>query len=73
MLLHLTYCFILTFSQSHLVNSGVLIHFQMPEIMQISDLFTGFNTVSSFRATLEFVEIFLFFSVWSSCAHQRGK
>ena len=33
MVLNLTYCFILTFSQLHLVKLGVEIDFQMPKVM----------------------------------------
>ena len=33
MVLNLTYCFILRFSQLHLVHLGVEIYFEMPEIM----------------------------------------
>ena len=38
MFLNLTYCFILTFSQWHLVNLGVQKYLSMPEIRQILDI-----------------------------------
>ena len=40
MYLNLTHCFMLTFSQCHLVNLRVQIHLLMPEIMKIWDLYT---------------------------------
>ena len=43
MFLSVTYYFILTFSQWHLVNLSVEIHLLMHEIMQIQDLLTEFK------------------------------
>ena len=48
MFLNLTHCFILTFSQCHLVNWGVEIDLSMYEIIQIWDLFTEFKLSQSF-------------------------
>ena len=35
MLLNLTFCFILTFSQWNLINLGAEVHLRMPKIIQI--------------------------------------